>query len=57
MYHRLWSDTTGNCGRKLIISFAADAGITFKSIETTRVIFGDVSLTKAICPQVIVNGV
>ena len=50
IYHRLWSETRGECGRKLIVSFSADAGINFKSVETAHVIFSDdVSLTKAIC--------
>jgi hypothetical protein len=58
IYHQLWSETRGNCGRKLNISFSTDAGINFKSIETTHVIFSDdVLLTKAICPRVAVYSV
>ena len=58
IYHRLWSETKGNCGRKLFTSFSADAGINYKSTETTQVIFSDdVSLTKAICPRVTVHSV
>jgi hypothetical protein len=53
IYHGLWSETRGQCGRKLIISFSADAGNNFKSVETAHVIFSDdVSLTKAICRRV-----